>query len=115
MTIVDRYLFFVEIAEIDGWPKLFQEFYLPRIAELFDKTAGIITLVAAIFSVSLLQRRREMTAIEAAGITKARILRPVFLCFAQFGCTSYFRCWRSHAASQRSAPLGDMAPFSRLA
>ncbi len=109
MTIVDRYLFFlflktflicfvsfsglyivihlfsnlddlVEIAKADGWPTLFKEFYFPRIAELFDKTAGIITLVAAIFSVSLLQRRREMTAIEAAGITKARILRPVFIC-----------------------------------
>ena len=108
MTIVDRYLLFlflrtflicfvsfsglyiviqmfsnledlVEIAQVDGWPKLFQEFYLPRIAELFDKTAGMTTLVAAIFSISLLQRRREMTAIEAAGITKARILRPVFL------------------------------------
>lgn len=108
MTIVDRYLLFLflrtflicfvsfsglyivihmfsnledlaEIAQEDGWPKLFQEFYLPRIAELFDKTAGITTLVAAIFSISLLQRRREMTAIEAAGITKARILRPVFL------------------------------------
>ena len=69
----------VEIAKADGWPQLFYEFYVPRLAELFDKTAGIITLVAAIFSVSLLQRRREMTAIEAAGITKARILRPVFL------------------------------------
>ena len=108
MTIVDRYLFFlflrtflicfvsfsglyivihmfsnledlVEIAQVDGWPKLFQEFYFPRIAQLFDKTAAMITLVAAIFSISLLQRRREMTAIEAAGITKARILRPVFL------------------------------------
>ena len=108
MTIVDRYLLFLflrtflicfvsfsglyivihmfsnledlaGIARADGWPALFKEFYFPRIAELFDKTAGIITLVAAIFSISLLQRRREMTAIEAAGITKARILRPVFL------------------------------------
>lgn len=67
------------ISEIDGWPTVFYEFYLPRVAQLFDKTAGILILIAAIFSVSLLQRRREMTAIEAAGITKARILRPVFV------------------------------------
>jgi len=108
MTIVDRYLFklflktflicflsfaglyivihlfsnldeLVAISKRTGWGTLFYEFYLPRIAEMFDKTAGIITLVAAIFSVSLLQRRREMTAIEAAGITKARILRPIFI------------------------------------
>ncbi len=108
MTIVDRYLFFlflktflicflsftglfivihlfsnldelVAIAEKDSWPKLFYEFYLPRVAQLFDKTAGILILVSAIFSVSMLQRSREMTAIEASGITKARILRPIFV------------------------------------
>jgi lipopolysaccharide export system permease protein len=38
--------------------------------------------VAAVFAVSLMQRRREMTAIEAAGITKSRILRSVFWCGA---------------------------------
>lgn len=108
MTIVDRYLFLlflktflvcflsftglyivihlfsnldelVEISKTMGWPQLFKEFYVPRIAVLYDKTAGVMTLVAAIFSVSLLQRRREMTAIEAAGITKSRIMRPIFL------------------------------------
>lgn len=108
MTIVDRYLLFlflrtflvcfasfaglfvvvhlfsnldelVAISKSIGWGNLLIEFYLPRIADLFDKMAGIITLVAAIFAVSLLQRRREMTAIEASGITKARILRPIFL------------------------------------
>ena len=89
MTIVDRYLFFLflktflicflsfaglfvivhlfsnldeltEIGKAQGWGSLFYEFYIPRIAEMFDKTAGILTLVAAIFSVSLLQRRREI-------------------------------------------------------
>lgn len=108
MTIVDRYLLFlflkiffvcflsfsglfivvhlfshldelIALAEVNGWATVFYEFYLPRVAQLFDKTAGIMTLVAAIFSVSLLQRSREMTAIEAAGITKSRILRPIFV------------------------------------
>lgn len=108
MTIVDRYLFFLfiktflvcflsfaglfvivhlfsnldeltEISKTTGWGNLFFEFYIPRIYQMFDKTAGILMLVSAIFSVSLLQRRREMTAIEAAGITKSRILRPIFL------------------------------------
>lgn len=108
MTIVDRYLLFlfvktflicflsfsglyvvihlfsnldelITISESDGWPTVIYEFYLPRVALLFDQTAGILVLVAAIFSVSLLQRRQEMTAIEAAGITKARILRPIFV------------------------------------
>lgn len=109
MTIVDRYLFFVFIkiflvcflsfaglfivihlfsnldelgalAHETGWFALMIDFYGPRVAEIFDKTAGIWTLVAAVFAVSLMQRRREMTALEAAGITKSRILRSVFLC-----------------------------------
>jgi lipopolysaccharide export system permease protein len=109
MTIVDRYLLilFVKIflvsflsftglfivvhlfsnldelaalSKASGWPQLMWEFYGPRVAEVFDKTSAIWTLVAAVFAVSLMQRRREMTAIEAAGITKSRILRSVFLC-----------------------------------
>ncbi|MEL7496826.1 MAG: LptF/LptG family permease [Planctomycetota bacterium] len=67
------------ISQQIGWTGVFQEFYLPRFADLYDKSAGIVILVAAIFSVSLLQRRREMTALEANGLTKARILRSVFI------------------------------------
>jgi lipopolysaccharide export system permease protein len=68
------------VGEQVGWPQLMFEFYGPRVAEMFDKTAGIWALVAAVFSVSLMQRRREMTALEAAGVTKSRILRSIFVC-----------------------------------
>jgi lipopolysaccharide export system permease protein len=68
-----------EIAKKVGWSVVFTEFYLPRVAEIYDKSAAIMTLIAAVFAVSLLQRRREMTAIEAAGLTKQRILRPIFI------------------------------------
>ena len=67
------------IAEKVGWLAVFQEFYLPRVADLYDKSAGILILISAVFAVSLLQRRREMTAMEAAGLTKLRILRPIFV------------------------------------
>lgn len=68
-----------EIAKKVGWGEVFTEFYLPRVAEIYDKSAAIMTLIAAVFAVSLLQRRREMTAIEASGLTKQRILRPIFI------------------------------------
>lgn len=68
------------ISKTIGWPQLFVDFYLPRMAELFDQTAAVWTLVAAVFAVSIMQRKRELTAIEAAGITRSRILRSVFLC-----------------------------------
>lgn len=109
MTIVDRYLLLLflkiflvcfvsftglfvvihlfsnldELATLskqDGWFQLMWDFYGPRVAEVFDKSSAVWTLVAAVFAVSLMQRRREMTAIEAAGITKSRILRSVFVC-----------------------------------
>ena len=76
------------IANKFGWLAVFQEFYLPRMADMYDKSAGILILISAVFSVSLLQRRREMTAMEAAGLTKLRILRPIFvLAFILIGLT----------------------------
>ncbi len=66
------------LSQDSGWLPLMWEFYGPRAAEVFDKTAAVWMLVAAVFAVSLMQRRREMTAIEAAGITKSRILRSIF-------------------------------------
>ena len=67
------------IAEKVGWLAVFQEFYLPRVADIYDKSTGVLILISAVFAVSLLKRRREMTAMEAAGLTKLRILRPIFM------------------------------------
>ena len=67
------------IADKVGWAVVFQEFYLPRVADIYDKSTGVLILISAVFAVSLLQRRREMTAMEAAGLTKLRILRPIFV------------------------------------
>lgn len=107
MTIVDRYLlklffkiflicfvsftglFIVihlftnidELSEISdrngGLPKVLLDFYGPRALDIFNRTAGILVLISAIFSLTMVQRRREMTAIEAAGIPKARLVRPI--------------------------------------
>ena len=67
------------IANKVGWLAVFQEFYLPRVADIYDKSTGVLILISAVFAVSLLKRRREMTAMEAAGLTKLRILRPIFI------------------------------------
>ena len=108
MTILDRYLLFTflrifvvcflsfaglyvvihlfsnldELAALSkesSWSELLWAFYWPRMAELFDKTAPIMALVAGIFAVHLMQRNSELTAIEAGGITKRRALRSVLL------------------------------------
>ncbi len=109
MTILDRYLLFLflkiylvcftsfvglflvihlfsnldELAGLaepcGGWPTLLVEFYFPRIAELFDKTAAVLVLVSAIFAVNMMQKRRELLAIEAGGITPLRAIRPIIV------------------------------------
>ena len=62
-----------------GWPQLLQDFYIPRIAEVFDKTAAVLVLVSAIFAVNMMQQKRELLAIEAVGITKLRAIRPILV------------------------------------
>ncbi len=109
MTILDRYLLFLflkifavcftsfvglfliihlfsnldELAELaepcGGWPTLLAEFYFPRVAELFDKMAAVLVLISAIFAVNMMQKRRELLAIEAGGITPLRAIRPIIV------------------------------------
>jgi lipopolysaccharide export system permease protein len=52
-------------------------FYAYRSIMFFDRTSGILTLVAVMFTVTWIQRHQEMTALLAAGISRARVLRPV--------------------------------------
>lgn len=65
--------------ENGGLANMLYEFYGPRTLDVFSRTAGVLVLISAIFSLSMMQRRREMTAIEAAGISKARLVRPIFI------------------------------------
>jgi lipopolysaccharide export system permease protein len=55
------------------------EFYSYQSFDLFDRTSGIIAMIAAMFTVTWLQRHQEMTAMMAAGISKFRIVKPIVL------------------------------------
>ncbi|MEM7453155.1 MAG: LptF/LptG family permease [Planctomycetota bacterium] len=109
MTIIDRYLLFTFLknfvicltsftalyvvihlftnldevtaaAELSGgMPQFIWEFYGPRALDIFDRTAGILLLFSAVFSFSMMQRRRELTAIQAAGIPRMRLARPIIV------------------------------------
>jgi lipopolysaccharide export system permease protein len=51
------------------------EYYSARIPWFFDRTGGLLTLIAAMFAVTWLQRTQELTALQAAGVSKSRIIR----------------------------------------
>jgi lipopolysaccharide export system permease protein len=54
-------------------------FYAYRSLAFFDGMSGILALVAAMFTVTWIQRHHEMTALMAAGIPRLRVLRPVLI------------------------------------
>ncbi|HZZ28052.1 MAG TPA: LptF/LptG family permease [Pirellulales bacterium] len=45
----------------------------------FDRTSGILTLISAMFTIAMFQRYNEMIALQAAGIRKWRIIKPVVI------------------------------------
>src|SRR5262249_36979912 len=55
------------------------EYYAYRALSFFDSTSYVLTLIAAMFTITSFQRHHEMTALEVAGIPKTRIIRPVIV------------------------------------
>lgn len=53
------------------------QYYLVRQAEYFDRLGGVISMMAAIFTVTWMQRANEQLAMLAAGVSTQRMIRPV--------------------------------------
>ncbi|HEV3137176.1 MAG TPA: LptF/LptG family permease [Pirellulales bacterium] len=53
------------------------EYYGYRSLSFFDTASHLLTLIAAMFTVTWIQRHNELTALEAAGIPKSRIIQPM--------------------------------------
>lgn len=62
-----------------GTARLMVEFYGPRLLDLFDRTAPSLTLVAAVAALAWMQRRQELTAVEAAGVPRSRLFFSLVL------------------------------------
>jgi lipopolysaccharide export system permease protein len=55
------------------------KYYLIRTSLFFDRLCGVITMMAAIFTVTWMQRNNEHLAMLAAGISTQRVIRPVLV------------------------------------
>lgn len=97
VSLTGLYIVFDAFANLDEFMRaaekqgslgaLMAEFYAYRAIFFFDRTAGILTLVSAMFTITFIQRHNELTALMAAGISRGRVLKPVIvacvaLCFA---------------------------------
>jgi lipopolysaccharide export system permease protein len=64
---------------VGSMPLAFLQFYGPYAFLLFELTGAIVSLLALLFSVGLLRRTGELTALLSAGISHGRIMRPMLM------------------------------------
>ncbi len=76
-TNLDEFLRCSEQA--GGLFQLMSTFYGYKAILFFDRTAGLLILVSAMFTVSWIQRHNEMTALLAAGIPRVRVVTPLIV------------------------------------
>lgn len=72
-------------SEEEGLLSVLAKYYSYRSLAFFDRTSGILALIAAMFTVTWIQRHNELTALLAAGIPRMTVLRP--LIFAALAIT----------------------------
>jgi lipopolysaccharide export system permease protein len=80
-TIVDLFTnldhFFAYSEKHGGLLGIVLRFYLFKWIGFFELTSGVVVLLAAAFTLTWMQRANEMTALNAAGISKLRVSLPV--------------------------------------
>jgi len=71
---------FLRAAErFGGLHRLLGGYYGYRTILFFDRTNALLTLVAAMFTVTWIQRHNELIALMAAGISRIRVIRPILI------------------------------------
>jgi lipopolysaccharide export system permease protein len=53
------------------------DYYAPRLLNIFDQTAGLLAVLAAMLTISMMQHSQELTALMAAGVPKIRVAMPL--------------------------------------
>jgi lipopolysaccharide export system permease protein len=71
--------FFRAAEKHGGLLPLLVRYYACQSVMVFDRSSALIMLIAAMFTVTWIQRHQEMTAILAAGVPHRRVLIPIIL------------------------------------
>jgi lipopolysaccharide export system permease protein len=81
-VVIDAFANLDEFSEVSGGVKLFTNmgrYYLIRMSLFYDRLCGVIVMMAAIFTVTWMQKNNELLAMLAAGIGTKRVIRPVLI------------------------------------
>ena len=82
-VVIDAFSNLDEFAKrANGAAEMFQvmgAYYLVHMSQFYDRLCGVIGMMAAIFTVTWMQRNNELLAMLAAGISTQRVIRPVWI------------------------------------
>src|SRR5215210_6121028 len=81
-VVIDAFANLDEFSEVASGVKLFRNmgrYYLVKMSLFYDRLCGVIVMMAAIFTVTWMQRNNEILAMLAAGISTQRVIRPVWV------------------------------------
>jgi lipopolysaccharide export system permease protein len=82
-VVIDAFSNLDEFAKrAEGAREMFQvmgRFYLVHMSEFYDRLCGVISMMAAIFTVTWMQKNNELLAMLAAGVSTHRVIRPVLI------------------------------------
>lgn len=82
-VVIDAFSNFDEFTKrATGAGELFRvmgRFYLVHTSEFYDRLCGVIGMMAAIFTVTWMQKNNELLAMLAAGISTRRVILPVIV------------------------------------
>lgn len=81
--VIDAFSNVDEFAKVEdkfsGVLRVMGRYYLLRIPAFYDRLCGVITMMAAIFTVTWMQKNNELIAMMAAGLSAQRVVRPVII------------------------------------
>jgi lipopolysaccharide export system permease protein len=80
--VIDVFSNLDEVLSLSGrnsFSKVLLSYYGPRCLQFFDRMAPFLALIASVFCIARMQRSSELTAIQAAGISNRRIVRPLLI------------------------------------
>lgn len=82
-VVIDAFTNLDEFSEVsDTTGELFRNmgyYYLIKMSGFYDRLCGVISMMAAIFTVTWMQRDNELIAMLAAGVSTHRVIRPVII------------------------------------
>lgn len=82
-VVIDAFSNVDEFTKVEdkfgGVLRVMGRYYLLRIPAFYDRLCGVITMMAAIFTVTWMQKNNELIAMMAAGLSAQRVIRPVII------------------------------------